>query len=238
MKSQSAIEFMSVIMIGLVLIAVASYFGVDYITSYFGDMNIINAKQTVDTIVSSTNLVYAQGVDAQTQIFVTIPSGIVRSKTYVYGDEIHIRFKNGNIKDFYKNTRVDVFGSLPLNPGKVSLKIRMTEDGAFLFIADHDISLVYVRTFNTSSHTDYVDNFSVGDTAYFGVALMDINNNYKNSVVNLIIYRPNGTILAEENVTVNGIFYSDFVVDEVGTWLISAMIPETKVIGTALVKVS
>ena len=61
MKNQSAIEFMSVIALGLTLIAVASFFGAEYIVSYFKDIDVINARQTIESIVSSTNLVYAQG---------------------------------------------------------------------------------------------------------------------------------------------------------------------------------
>jgi len=236
MKSQSALEFMSIIAVGLTLIAIASFFGIDYITSYFSDINVINARQTVDNIVSSTNLVYAQGVTATTKVYVNLPSNIVRNRTYVYGKEINLRFRDGELRDLYRNTKVNVYGSIPLNPGRVALTVKMFSDGAFLFVDGQDIAIVYVRTFNDSNHDNPDDIFSDGDTVYYEIDLADINLAAKNSAVNIAIYKPDGSLFDEQNVLVNREYKGEFTVTEKGHWVISAMLP-TKIIGTSVFEV-
>ena len=237
MKSQAALEFMSIIAVGLTLIAVASFFGVDYITSYFSDINVINAKQTADNILSSTNLVYAQGVGATTKVYVNLPSNLVRDRTYVYGKEINLRFMDGEMRDLYRNTKVNVYGSIPLNPGRVALTIKMFSDGAYLFVNEHDIAIVYVRTFNDSNYANFDDNFSVGDTIYYEINLADINLAAKSSNVNIAIYKPDGNLFDGKNVFVNGEYKGNFSATEKGHWIISAMLP-TKVVGTSVFEVS
>ncbi|MCD6575951.1 MAG: hypothetical protein J7K73_02210 [Nanoarchaeota archaeon] len=240
MKSQSAIEFMSIVALGLVLIGIASFFGVDYITSYFSDINVVNAQQVVEGLISSINLVYAQGVGATTKVYVTIPSNLDRSGTYIYGDEVTLRFRDGSVHDVYKTTKVNVYGSIPLNPGRVTLTVKMTEYGAIVFVNDHTISSIVVEVYNDSSYQNQDNTFSPGETVYYSFYLANESYDFSaSSDVNLTIYYPNGTIATTSVVSVTNAYSGSYVVgNALGRWVISAMIPDSKVIGAAVFKVT
>ena len=245
MKNQSAIEFMSVIALGLTLIAIASFFGADYIISYFKDIDLINARQSVDSIVSTTSLVYAQGVGATSKVSLNLPNSIQRNRTYIYGKEINIRLYDGtSVKDVFRNTKVDVYGSIPLRGGRISLTVRMYSgggypNGAVLFVNDQDISLVYVRTCNDSNCNQYKDSFNSGDTIYYGIFLADSNFNGKSGNVNVAIYSEDGKLYHSQDVYIPSSGYiGNITINTPGHYLLSVMLPDTRIIGTSLFDVS
>ena len=250
MKNQSAIEFMSVIALGLTLIAVASFFGAEYIVSYFKDIDVINARQTIESIVSSTNLVYAQGAGATSKVYLNLPSGMQRNKTYVFGDEINIRLSDGtSVKDIFRNTKVNVYGSIPLAPGRVSLTVKMLprgtysgvffDGGAVLSVNELEIPTVYVRTYkNSDCNTSLSSKFNTTDTIYYGIHLWDNQMNEKSSSVNVAVYYPNGSLYYTEDVNVgtNG-YCGNFTVSTPGYYLISVMPSSERIVGTTLFEV-
>lgn len=240
MKSQSALEFMSIVALGLILIGIASFFGVDYITSYFSDINVVNAQQVVESLISSINLVYAQGVGATTKVYVNIPNNLDRSGTYIYMGEVNLRFRDGGIHDVYKTTKVNVYGSIPLNPGKATLTVKITEYGAVVFVDDHEISGVVVDVYNDTSHYNQDNIFSPGETVYYGIYLANESYGFSGSSdVNLTIYYPNGTIATTSIISVTNSYSGSYVVGDVlGRWIISAMIPDSRIIGAAVFKVT
>ncbi len=242
MKSQTAIEFMSIVALGLTLIAITSFFGVDYITSYFRDIDSINAQQTVDTISSSINLVYAQGAGAVTKAYINLPNGIDRSGTYLYKDEINLRLSGKHSKDVYKTTKIRVYGAIPLNPGRVTLSVEMVQPigAAVVFVNDHNPSGVFVEVYNDSSRTMVDNTFSGGDTVYYTITLSDENFNLRrgDSPVNMTIYYPNKTIAESYVANVHDYYLNNYTLPSInGTWIISAMIPDSRIVGAAYIKV-
>ncbi len=243
-KSQSAIEFMTVVALGIILIGVASFFGADYITSYLSDSNIINARQTINSITSASNLVYAQSVGAQTKFMVSIPRGIDRAGTYVSSNRINIRFTNGGTKDIFRETKPQLFGSIPTISGNIYLTIEMRQRGehmprgAYMYIDDFDVSMIFVGTYkNETRQSDYFNrNFNSGDDVYYRIILENNEKERIDSSLDIHIYDPDRNLNSSfQQDTSNGIFDDSFKPTESGVWLISVMIPETKNIGTALV---
>jgi len=239
LKAQSALEFMTVVALGLILISIASFFGVDYITSYFTDINSINARQTIESLVSAINLVYAQGVGAQTKVFVTLPNGIQRSNSYISGNQINIRFSDGVERDVFRTTNLRVLGTLPLNPGRTPMIVKMESIGAVIGIAEHDVCFIYALTYSDSSYNNIEDNFSVGSTVYYLIYLEDVNGNSVDSNLNIKIYNPQREVFIDFNTsTTNGYYNGSFVPNAAGDWLISALNIDTNVVGTALINVT
>ncbi len=246
-KSQSAIEFMTIVALGIILIGVASFFGADYITSYLSDSNIVNARQTINSITSSSNIVYAQSIGAQKRFTVRIPRGIKREGTYISSNRINIRFENGGTKDIFRETKPEIFGSLPTIPGNIKLTVEMLQEGehnprgAYIYIEDFDVSMIFVGTYTNESFKteDFSRNFKVEDDVFYKIILQNDEKELVNSDLDIKIYNLDGnqeqTLTSE---TSNGFFTGDFQPTQSGIWLISVMIPETRNIGTALIWVN
>jgi hypothetical protein len=240
MKSQSALEFVTVVAVGLALIAVSSFFGADYITSYFDSINSINAEQTTNNVVAATNLVYSQGVGAQTKTFVTIPSNIILNRTYISGNEINIEFYyGGHIKDVYNNAAVNMTGSLSVYGGKLTLYIRMEPSRTAIIFTDAPVSYILVNTFNNSARTNPDNNFTFNEIVYYSVYLKDFNDSAVDSSINVNVYRTDGSQFgstASTN-TSGGSYNGSFNLTESGyggKWIISVVDTSNQIFGTTL----
>ena len=115
----------------------------------------------------------------------------------------------------------------------------MVSEGAYIYMNDPRVGLIYIRTFNDSAYTQLDENFSAGDTVYYGVLLRDINDNATDSEIDVNVYTPKGIdsgygAIANTN---NGTYKGSFTLgasDELGYWIISAKVEETSGVGTAL----
>lgn len=243
-KSQSAIEFMSMVGIGLILIAITSFIGADYISSYFTDINIINGEQTVETIVAASSLVYSQGIGAQTRISVTLPSNIARNFTYISGREVNLRLQQQGTQDLFKETGVNISGTLPLTSGKNYLYIKMVPSSnpdsaqgeVKVYLDDPVYSYIGVQTYSyNGSQYVFSSNFSINETGYFKIQVTDINDSQLSPEVELNVYNSAGTPIIEELITVDhNEYYNLSDIDMTGTYLISVRVPDVNAVGTKI----
>jgi len=237
MKSQSALEFMTIIAIGLMLISISSFFGYDYIFSYFDNVNTINTRQTLSTIISAVNLVYSQGIGAQTRAVVMIPSKTDPSYTYISGKEINFRL-SGRVRDIHGSTATNILGSLPKGEGETTLYFKMTPEGAIIFL-DSPVSYVILKTFNDSARTNPDTSFNVSDIVYYSAEFKNFSDSNIDADLVVNIYYPNSTLyLNESGTSSNGVYQGSFVVSEKGPWLISLVVPEVNIFSTKLIFVS
>ena len=76
MKSQVAIEYMIITSIGLMFILLSSDYLLKTFQSYSDENSISIAKNTVQKIGQSSDLVFSQGPPAKVKIEISIPKGI------------------------------------------------------------------------------------------------------------------------------------------------------------------
>jgi hypothetical protein len=233
-KNQSALEFMTIVAVGLVLVSLSSYFGYDYIFSYFDSINAINARQTATTLTSAVNLVYSQGLGAQTRAVILIPTKLDQSQTYISGKEINLRVSN-RLKDIHEHAAVNMAGAIPINEGEITAYVKMTPGKAVVFY-DMPISYVLIDAFSDSSRTNLSDSFNVSNTVYYTIALKDFEEVNIDSDIAVNVYYPNSTLYTTQSVSTSSGFYNgSFVASQTGSWLISTYVPEVGLIGTKLV---
>jgi len=260
MKSQSALEFMTIVGIGLIILAVTSALGVQSITSYSSDINTINARQTVNNLISATKLVYSQGIDSQTKVFVTVPDGVVQNRTYLYDGEINYRFEDIGVRDYFQRVGIKTYGLLPTSSGKTTITIRMLpgvtfesimpgiETGAFFFLDEQDISIILVETYNDSVcdnvNSDitlcYDKNFSSTKnvSVLFTVfGFEGTTHTWVDELVELSVFRPDGSLFFREEYTESYV-YVELNMENAsgypGAWLVSIMDPKTRAVGTTM----
>jgi hypothetical protein len=237
-KGQSALEFMTIVALGLALIAISSIFGFDYIFSYFDGINAVNADEMTDNIVSAVNLVYSQGIGAQTKIVVNVPSKIMPNWTYLSSNEINIRLYSGaGYTDVYKRTAVNMTGSIPINDGQLTLYIKMMPNYAIIS-SNTPVSYASIKLFNNSGRTlgDY--NFTTGETVYYSVYTYDFNSSAVDSDLVMKVFSSNSSQVGNtvEATTTGGVYNGSFVLGSGnnGALILSADIPDFGLISTSM----
>ena len=246
MKSQSALEFMTIVGIGLILLAITSTIGMNYISNYFNNADVINAQQAVSNIVSASSLVYSQGVGAQTKIAVTIPSSMIRNFTYVSNQEVNFRFGQGEKPtDVFKRTGMNISGALPLLGGKHYIYVKMAPSffdsnriEMHIYLEDPNYSYIGVQTFNDSAASIFSDNFASGQNIYTGIVVTNLTDYPKAPFVDIKIYNMEGLEIKNDsfNITAYPQVY-ETTLSHPGTYLVSVEIPQVNAVGTHLINV-
>jgi len=237
MKSQAAFEFLTVVAIGLIIIAASSMFGMNYLTSYSQDINSLNAERFVKSVTSFANLVYSQGVGASIQLKVTVPDDVSIYRTYIYKNKIGMRLVPDSPADVSSEAATNMYGTIPIFPGHATLFLKMKEDGVHIYVDSVDLAYMGTKVFNDSSYSNEDYDFSVGETAYYSVALTDLQDNPKDSNLVIRIYNPTGTIVSEGTYSSSSGFYnSSVVLSDPGFWQITAESASGNLLSSVLVK--
>jgi uncharacterized protein (UPF0333 family) len=116
MKSQVAIEYLSIIVVGLViLIPVIGYLNEMYI-SYKDDNRISMARTTVTKLGDYANWVFSQGPPAKKTIEIYLPDGI--EEISFSNNTINFRLKTlSGLTDVFYQTIAPINGNLPDSSG-------------------------------------------------------------------------------------------------------------------------
>lgn len=234
MKSQSAIEFLTIIGLGLIILALTSSIGFDYIDAYVGSTTTIKARQAGNNVASAASLVYSQGVGAQTKLAVTFPSGILRNRTYIGNQEVNIRFEDYGYRDAHVYSDNSFEGSLPLIQGSTYVYAKMTSDGPIVFL-NSAASYIIVDMYSDSGRTVESSNFTTGDTIYYNATVYDFDGNPISRSLDASIYSPDGTYSGHTTTATASTISGQYTVSGAdGYWLISVLDTELNIVGTAL----
>jgi hypothetical protein len=122
MKAQAAVEYMTVIGIGLIILTAILYYSTRSFQNYKEDTNVLSAKNTVDKVGENVDWVYSQGYPSRVQISVYIPDDVEMAS--LANRTVLMRMKStSGTKDIFYNTIGDMQGSLPENSGFYHLSI-------------------------------------------------------------------------------------------------------------------
>lgn len=240
MKAQSAIEFLSIVALGIILLVGTSFVGYNYVRNYFFDTNSLNARQMVSITTSASNLLYSQGVNASTKVKINMPYDITRNRTYFYNNEINLRFGDPP-RDSLDFAATDMYGTIPLKTGTNVLYLKMTTEGVKVKV-DDNVSFIDLRTYNNTARTSQYkdDEFVQGETVYYRVITENFTGSAINPDLEINVYYPNATFNSSVSVTASGGKYDGTVTAYApsGYWLISAYVANEKILGTALFRVN
>jgi hypothetical protein len=236
MRAQSAIEFLSIVSMGLILLAVVSGLGYDYFTGYFRDVNPIKTTQTINRLMTATNLVYTQGVGSQTKVILDLPPGIIINRTYLDKKEINIRYESSDgTKDALAVLPYNISGTLPTREGPAVVYATLSGDGTVIKM-DANISSITIKLYNSTGSEKY--NFTTGNTIRYNITLSMLNGTAINGNITIRIFRPNMTNVLETSVQTSGGYYSNTYTLPAGSsngyWLFSVMEKINEGIGTKL----
>lgn len=124
MKSQTAIEYMFVVIFGLAVVIPVFYYSLIYSSE---SVVTSQAQEAVNTLAKTADYVYALGEGSSSQVLITIPQKVVNSS--VQGKFIVLQLKLASTtSDIKANTKANVSGTIPIEAGSYKLFLNMTKN--------------------------------------------------------------------------------------------------------------
>ena len=127
MKAQVAVEYLIITGIGLTLVLISVGYLTNTYQNYSDENKISLAKNTVNKIGETADLVFSQGPPAKMKIEIYIPSGVEEisfsNKTVLF------RIKtSAGISDIFYETVPQIVGNLPDKKGNYYVSLSAEED--------------------------------------------------------------------------------------------------------------
>lgn len=116
MKAQAAMEYFTIVVVGLIIITPMIIYLNDMYLSYSDDNKISLAKITVNKIADSANWVFSQGPPAKVKIEVFIPDNVESISFANNTVNFAVRTKSG-VVDVYDTTIMPIYGNLNTKSG-------------------------------------------------------------------------------------------------------------------------
>lgn len=111
MKAQAAMEYLTIVAVGLIIITPMIIYLNDMYLAYSDENKISLAKITVNKISDSANWVFSQGSPAKVTIEIFIPEGVESISFTNNTVNFAVRTKSG-IVDVYDTTIMPIYGTL------------------------------------------------------------------------------------------------------------------------------
>lgn len=125
-RSQSAVELIVILAIGLVLLIVVFEVFFDANISFTGRLEAKKARVAVDSVADAAEMVQQQGVGSRARIYVAIPDNVNRIN--LTGGLIQMSlYAGGNLRDVYRTLSFNVSGSIPTDEGNLFLYVESRE---------------------------------------------------------------------------------------------------------------
>lgn len=127
MKVQVAFEYIIIIAIGLAFIIPIWLYIITVQYQSNVELALSYAKNAVDKIASTADLVYSQGTPAKVRVSVYIPNGVVQSN--ITNNTIYLTVRVGTqLSDVVAISEAELNGSLPTQEGNYLIDIEAKAD--------------------------------------------------------------------------------------------------------------
>lgn len=122
-KSQSSLEFLIIVMLGIVfLIPITNYIAIYQIT-YRDTYKINAAKDVTETLSQAADNIFLQGYPAGITLNINMPAGIYDSSISERTIQLKVQISSG-VTDVFSFSKEDVKGSLPKSQGLHKILIK------------------------------------------------------------------------------------------------------------------
>ncbi len=128
MKGQSAIEYMMIISITLVIMIPLLYLVNSYMYQSRDEFKIRSLEDGVDSLAEIVDMVYFQGYPAKMTTKLYVPENVLSSQIDENLLTMKIRISSGTI-DIPVSTQANMTGNLPTEPGTYTIIVVAQEDG-------------------------------------------------------------------------------------------------------------
>lgn len=130
MKAQIAFEYMLVVIIALgFMIPLWAYVTTVKIEAA-DELSLSYAKNTVDRLASTADLIYSQGPPAKVRVSIYIPDSMVDYNITNYTINLRVRYGNV-ISDVFAESKAKLNGTLPLTSGSYWMEIEAVDNANY-----------------------------------------------------------------------------------------------------------
>jgi uncharacterized protein (UPF0333 family) len=130
MRAQAAFEYMLVTMIVLAFMIPVWIYSTTISTETSTELSLTYAKNAVERLATTSDLIYSQGPGAKVSINVYIPQNVEGFN--FTNNTINLIMKYGDsVTDVFAYTRAMVNGTLPTSEGSYWFVIQSIEDGIY-----------------------------------------------------------------------------------------------------------
>jgi uncharacterized protein (UPF0333 family) len=130
MRAQAAFEYMLVTMIVLAFMIPVWVYSNTISAETSTELSLTYAKNAVERLATTSDLIYSQGEGARTKVNVYIPSG-VEGYNFTNNTINLIMSYEDSLTDVFAYTRAMVNGTLPTSEGSYWFVVRAIEDGIY-----------------------------------------------------------------------------------------------------------
>jgi hypothetical protein len=126
MKAQATVEWMIILSVSILILAVMLSFNGDNFSFFQNNLKVSQAKATLNDLKRATDFVYSQGEGARTRLMVTVPStSNISMKTLDGGSGqiLAVVFVNGKQEEFDVYTDANLTGGLPAVSGSYCMDV-------------------------------------------------------------------------------------------------------------------
>lgn len=122
MKSQTALEYLMLITLGMVIVIPVFYYSLTYSSDAIKNEQ---AQDAVNTLAKTADYVYSLGVGSSAKVLITIPQNVKNSS--VEGKVILIKLElSSGVTDIKATTKANVTGGIPTVAGTYTMFLNMT----------------------------------------------------------------------------------------------------------------
>jgi len=127
MKAQAAFEYMVIVIIALTFMMPLWVYITSVKTEASDELSLSYAKNTVDKLASTADLIYSQGSPAKVRVNIFIPPGVygynITNNTVV----LRVMYM-GTVTDVYAESRAMLNGTLPTAEGSYWMQIEAVDN--------------------------------------------------------------------------------------------------------------
>ncbi|MEW6295684.1 MAG: hypothetical protein AB1467_05330 [Candidatus Diapherotrites archaeon] len=175
MRGQSSIELIIIFAVSLIALLSIIALANNNIIGLNSQREKDDALTSVNELAQAVKDVYSQGPGAKKLVFIRIPNGIDPSKTLISNRTINF---NVSGSDIFASTDVDVYGSLPTEPGGHWLWVTSAEN--FVRIGSTSIQLsvqsIYTQMLQSTTKTESITITNLGKSSINFSLSKDWNN--------------------------------------------------------------
>lgn len=124
-KAQSSMEFLGVVLVGLLLFVPLFFIAMDFLSSKSFETSLSQARLTTTSLANAADTICLQAQGSKTEVIVPIPASLDNDNSSISNRTIKFALKNRERQEFVTaTTKCDINGTLPSRAGTYIFEVK------------------------------------------------------------------------------------------------------------------
>lgn len=223
-RGQSTIELITIVAVAIIILAVLVDFTANQVDYLQKQQAVKTAELAIQSLVSTADVLYTQGVGATRYVQLTWPYGVESNGTGIQNHSIVVNVYGTTVS----GTAIpSLTGTLPINSGLQNIRVRAFD--GFVMIGEMDVSASPTSITSTLARSSFADTNVVLTSSATEDATISITKSWSHADINLNITPSSGTLSAGSTFSfdANLLTNASAVGSYTGTITVTATFPST-----------